>query len=181
MTRAPKSGGRNDAAIPGGFRRGERILATSTTERSYRRLANGFETWRRTRIGLPELYVVRVRLLACFIERNINLTADSSVLEIGTGWVHWESLVTRLVCDARVTMFDVVDNRLFPVFKLYVQALRPLLATIGLPAGRIDKAHALLDAVEGATSFQQVYSALSWVYVIDPSEPWRASGRARSI
>ena len=143
--------------------------ATPTTQRSYRRLANGFETWRRTRMGLPELYVARVGLLASFIERNLNFTADDSVLEIGTGWVHWESLITRLVCDARVTMFDVVDNRLFPVFKLYAQAVRPLLATIGLPAGRIDKAYALLDAVERATSFEEVYSALSFDYVIDPS------------
>jgi hypothetical protein len=142
--------------------------ATPTTQRSYRRLANGFETWRRTRIGLPELYIVRVGLLASFIERSLNLTTDGSVLEIGTGWVHWESLITRLVCDARVTMFDVVDNRLFPVFKLYAQTLRPLLVTIGLPAERIDKAHAILDAVERASSFQQVYSALSWDYVIDP-------------
>jgi SAM-dependent methyltransferase len=143
--------------------------ATPTTQRSYRKLANGLETWRRTRMGLPELYVTRIGLLASFIERNLNLTADSSVLEIGTGWVHWESLITSLVCDARVTMFDVVDNRLFQVFKLYVEALRPSLDTIGLPAGRIDKAHALLEVVEGATSFQQVYSALSWDYVIDPS------------
>ena len=143
--------------------------ATPTTQRSYRRLANGLETWRRTRKGLPELYVARVGLLAAFIERNLNLTAEDSVLEIGTGWVHWESLITRLVCDARVTMFDVVDSRLFPVFKLYAQALRPLLVTIGLSAERIERANALLDAVEEATSFEQVYSALSWNYVIDPS------------
>ena len=65
---------------------------TPATQRSYRRLANGFETWRRTRMGLPELYVARVGLLASVIERNLNLTADDSVLEIGTGWVHWESL-----------------------------------------------------------------------------------------
>ena len=143
--------------------------ATPATQRSYRRLANGFETWRRTRMGLPELYVARVGLLASVIERNLNLTADDSVLEIGTGWVHWESLITRLVCDARVTMFDVVDNRLFPIFKLYAQALRPLLDTIGIPAERIDKAHVILDAVERATSFEQVYSALCWDYVIDGS------------
>jgi hypothetical protein len=143
--------------------------ATPTTQRSYRKLANGFETWRRTRMGLPELYVQRVGLLASFIARTLDLTAESAVLEIGTGWVHWESLITSLVCEANVSMCDVVDNRLFPVFKLYAQALRPQLDLIGLPPARTAHARAVLDVIDAASSFDQVYFALGWDYVIDPA------------
>ena len=143
--------------------------ATPATQRSYRRLAHGLETRRRIRMGLPDLYLQRVGLLASFIERNFDFAAPGSVLEIGTGWVHWESLITRLACDADMTMFDVVDNRLFSVFQLYSRALRPQLTAVGLPAARLDRAYAVLDIVDGATSFEEVYAALSWRYVIDPS------------
>lgn len=109
----------------------------------------------------------RGRLLLSCVERHANLTAGSSTLEIGTGWVHWESLILTLVSDVEATLYDVVDNRLFPTFQLYATDLGRLLDTIGLPAERTLSARAILDAVRGASSFDEVYSKLSWSYVLD--------------
>jgi SAM-dependent methyltransferase len=143
--------------------------ATPATRRSYRRLANGFETWRRSRGGLPEWYLQRVRLLVSCVEHNLELAPGGSVLEIGTGYVHWESLILSLISDVSATMVDVVDNRLFSVFKQYVSELGPHLEMVGLPPERIQPAHALVRTVRDASSFDEVYAKLSWKYVLNES------------
>lgn len=143
--------------------------ATPTTQRSYRKFANRFETWRRTNRGLPDPYVERVRVLAAFAEGHLALSEGASILEIGTGWVHWETLIMSLVSGGEKTMFDVVDNRLFPVFKLYAAQLRPLVQTLGLPSDRVASANEVLDTISRASSFDEIYAALSWNYVVDES------------
>jgi hypothetical protein len=142
---------------------------TPGTRRSYRSLANGLEIRRRTRTGLPDYYLRRVRGLISQVEGNLKLGPEDSILEIGTGYVHWESFILRLVADVETTMFDVVDNRLFPVFKLYVSQLEPHLETIGLAPERIPAARELVDTVQNATSFEALYAKLSWRYIIDES------------
>ena len=146
---------------------------TPGTRRSYRSLANGLEIRRRTRTGLPDYYLQRVRRLISQVEGNLKLGPEDSILEIGTGYVHWESFILRLVADAETTMFDVVDNRLFPVFKLYVSQLEPYLETIGLAPERVPAARAIVDTVQNATSFEALYEELSWHYIIDESGAMR--------
>jgi SAM-dependent methyltransferase len=142
---------------------------TPGTRRSYRSLANGLETWRRTRSGLPDWYIQRVRSLISQVDRYLQLSPGDAVLEIGTGYVHWESFILSLVADVEATMFDVVDNRLFPVFKLYVSQLEPHLDTIGLPTERLQSSKEIVAAVRNATSFEEIYSKFSWHYVVDES------------
>ena len=142
---------------------------TPATRRTYRKLANELETWRRNRGGLPDWYLERVRLLVSCVERNVELAPGSSTLEIGTGYVHWESLILSLITDVSATMVDVVDNRLLSVFKLYVSELEPHLETIGLPPQRIAPARVLLETVRNASSFEEIYSKLSWAYVLNES------------
>jgi len=143
--------------------------ATPATQRSYRKFANRFETWRRTHLGLPDPYVERVRVLATFAGGHLTLSEGDSILEIGTGWVHWETLIMSLVTGGEKTMFDVVDNRLFPVFKLYAAQLRPLVETLGLPSDRIAPAYEVLDTIGRAGKFEEIYTALSWKHVVDES------------
>jgi SAM-dependent methyltransferase len=140
---------------------------TPATLRSYRKLANEVETRRRIRTGLPEPYVERVSSLFAIEDHYLRIEPGDAVLEIGTGWVHWESLILTLITNAEFTMTDVVDSRLFPVFKLYAAALRPQLDDLGLPAEKSERAEFILDVVQKATSFEEVYDALSWTYVVD--------------
>src|ERR1700728_4385164 len=94
-----------------------------TTRNYYRQFGNRFETWRRAREGLPQRYIDRVSLLLSCIERHVDLSHDSQVLEIGTGFVHWETLICTVSADITSTMYDIVDNRLFATFKLYASEL----------------------------------------------------------
>lgn len=142
---------------------------TPGTRSAYRKLGNELETWRRSRSGLPDWYLERMRLLISCVDRNTTLGPESSVLEIGTGYVHWESFILSLVADVSATMVDVVDNRLLSVLKLYVSQVGPNLETIGLPSDRIPRAREIIKSVQDASSFDEIYSVLSWRYVLNES------------
>jgi SAM-dependent methyltransferase len=91
-------------------------------------------------------------------------------LELGTGWVHWESTVVRLFYDARATLFDVWDNRQLGPFKAYFEGFRDVLSQDAeIPAARRDRALRLLDQVLEATSFDDVYRLLGFEYVVERS------------
>ena len=143
------------------------LSVSPATRRAYRRYGNEIESWRRGRQGLPERYVERARLVSSCVDRHVDLQPGGEVLEIGTGYVHWVSLILTLMADVHSTLFDVVDNRLFDVFKMYAAELRPQLQTLGLPPGRIEQADSVLASLAGVESFDQVYAALPWKYVID--------------
>lgn len=92
------------------------------------------------------------------------------MLEVGTGWVHWESLVVRLFYDVSVDMTDVWDNRLFSAFQVYARQLRPIVESGALVDGaRARQACALLDRLDAAGSFAEAYAALDLRYLQDPA------------
>ena len=145
---------------------------TPGTRRSYRSLANELEIRRRTRTGLPDYYLQRVRRLISQVEGNLKLVSRR-LNPRDWDWLRaLGELHSRLVADAETTMFDVVDNRLFPVFKLYVSQLEPHLETIGLAPERIPAARAIVDTVQNETSFEALYAKLSWRYISMNPEPW---------
>lgn len=146
---------------------------TPATRHSYRALGNELETWRRLREGLPDRYIQRARLLVLEIVKYLDSGPSRCVLEVGTGWVHWESLILSLASDVQPTLVDIVDNRLFSVFQLYAAELEPQLTRIGLPNERTASAKAILNIVRVASSFEEVYSELSWNYVLDASGTMR--------
>ena len=126
-------------------------------------------TWQRTREGLPDRYINRARVLISLLERQSRLTPGATVLEVGTGYVHWESLIIRLMADTETTLYDIVDDRLFEVFKLYASELKPQLEFIGLPSTRTEAALKVLKVIENASHFEEVYTELSWTYALDKS------------
>src|SRR5712692_650650 len=81
------------------------------TRRIYRLLGNTLGQRRRIQRGLRRAYVNRVKRLLELCEKYSAIQAGDRLLEIGTGWVHWESTVIRLFYDVEVTLFDVWDNR----------------------------------------------------------------------
>jgi hypothetical protein len=89
-------------------------------------------------------------------------------LEIGTGWVHWESLVLRNRADAGVLLYDVWDNRSFRMFRAYAGQLADpaVRRRLGLDA---DAGAALMERVAGCRSFAEAYALLGFEYLLDPS------------
>ena len=86
--------------------------ATPATREGYRKLGNTVETRRRLRDkDVPKYYMEEVPKFAQFFKRYGELAAGERILELGTGYTHWQSVVIRLFADVEVTMFDVVDDQ----------------------------------------------------------------------
>lgn len=139
-----------------------------TTRRSYRALGN-FVGARGRKTSVKGHYVQRAQENLAFIESIDAISDGMTVMELGTGWVHWEALFTRAFYDVRLILFDVWDNRQFAGFAKYAEHLRDyLIANPGYRPQRRDKAIALLNAVPRCTSFEAVYDVLGAIYIIDP-------------
>ncbi len=140
------------------------------TKLAYRRLGNGLLTRQRLREGLPDRYVDRARFVIEQAHKSGILRTGGRVLELGTGWVHWEAVCLRLFFDVEATLFDVWDNRLFRVFSLYMsQLVERLPSALGLPGLDMARAQNLLQAICSATCFEQVYDLLGFTYIVEPS------------
>ncbi len=139
------------------------------TRRWYRVLGNFYEGRKRVRAGLPPRYIDRAASLLALCERYQALDEGNRVLELGTGWVHWEGTILGLFHDVDVTLFDVVDNRLWSAYRRYYTDFAPALdrASEVCPARR-DRARRILRAMEEARSFDDAYELLGATYVLDP-------------
>jgi SAM-dependent methyltransferase len=92
------------------------------------------------------------------------------ILELGTGWLHWEALTLRLFYDIEAVLFDVWDNRQLGGLKNYLRQLRGLLdSDFGLSAAESKRAQSIIDQVLPVTSFAELYELLGFDYVVESS------------
>jgi len=144
------------------------VGATPTTRYFYRILSN-LVSGRRQRSGrMPLHYISRLVRDLKIIDRHGILQAGDHLLEIGSGWCHWEAIKLRLFFDVRCTLFDVWDNRQFAAMLSYVRQLDRALSN-GLLAGdrRVQRARALIAAILRANSFEELYYLLNFEYLLD--------------
>ena len=139
---------------------------TPQTRTAYRRLGNAVETMRRMRSGLPERYLDRAIALSDLVAVHQPVIGGDRVLELGTGWVHFESVVMRLLADVRPTMFDVDDMRLWPVFRRYLSDLRNVLPQLNLSDERRLAGAELIDDLMTTDSFENAYQLLDAEYCL---------------
>ncbi|HEY1125174.1 MAG TPA: methyltransferase domain-containing protein [Sphingobium sp.] len=145
--------------------------ATKWVYRNLGNLAGG----RRRAKGIEPHYIHRAAENLAYIESFGAIADGHQLMELGTGWVHWESLFTRLFYDVKVTLFDVWDNRQFPGFLGFASELRLQLRNqVDRPGDQIDRAEALLDRILACTSFDDVYKLLGFNYIIDPTGSLKA-------
>jgi SAM-dependent methyltransferase len=143
---------------------------TPQTLRLYRFLGNILLERQRIQSGLPDRYIERAKLLFEVCQRYPVAHADAKVLEVGTGWVHWEGMIIRLFCDVKLTLFDVWDNRLWKTFRQYFEQLgRVVDRELKLNAAQADHVHRLLQSILQAESFSAVYQLLGAQYIINSS------------
>jgi SAM-dependent methyltransferase len=140
------------------------------TRRSYRALGNAVLRRQRGREGLPRRYVERARYLLETCRRHGILHEGDRILEIGTGWMHWESTILAVFYGVRPVHFDVVDNRLWDVYQLYLRELAGAIDERLEPdPARRARALRLLRELGRATSFENAYEMLGARYVVEPS------------
>jgi hypothetical protein len=136
----------------------------------YRQLGNTLGQKRRIRHGLDMFRVDRVRKLLKICENHGAIKNGDRLLELGTGWIHWESTIIRLFYDVEITLFDVWDNRQLEAYKRYFGLFGEVIdKEFDLDAVQSRRVHGLLQTIASANSFDEIYSALNFSYVIDPS------------
>ena len=136
----------------------------------YRRLGNTVGNKRRSSEVMPGYYADRVkRMLRLQRQHNIVSSGDR-ILELGTGWLHWEALTLRLFYDIEAVLFDVWDNRQVGGLKNYVRQFAPMLNDgFGLSAGELKRAQSIIEEILKVESFDELYSLLGFKYVVESS------------
>src|SRR5438477_1702117 len=93
----------------------------------YRNLGNSVGNKRRSSGVMPDYYPERVKRMLRLQRQNNIVRNGDRILELGTGWLHWEALTLRLFYDVEAVLFDVWDNRQLGGLKNYVRQLGAML------------------------------------------------------
>ncbi|MBY0482944.1 class I SAM-dependent methyltransferase [Nitrosomonas sp.] len=97
------------------------------------------------------------------------LKQGDKILEVGTGWLHWEAIVIRLCFDVRSVLCDVWDNRQLTALKDYIAQLEGMLDELNGDDAQLDGARRLISQIKAVQSFDELYRLLDFIYVIDKS------------
>jgi SAM-dependent methyltransferase len=143
--------------------------------RLYRALGNTVGARGRVRRGLNPQYLQRAKYLVALCDKHAVPRPGARTLEVGSGWVHWESTVLRLFYDVRPTAFDVWDNRQFSAFQRYLSDFGSAVdRDFGDFPERAKRVQALLAALTQTMSFEEAYQVLGLTYLIDREGTLRA-------
>ena len=136
----------------------------------YRRLGNTVGNKRRSAGTMPGYYQDRVkRMLRLQKQHNIVRNGDR-IIELGTGWLHWDALTLRLFYDVEAVLFDVWDNRQLGGLKNYIRQLGPMLNDgFGLSAEELKRAQSIIEDILKVESFDEIYKLLGFKYVVEGS------------
>jgi SAM-dependent methyltransferase len=144
--------------------------ATSLTRGWYRQIANTVGNSQRSTGQIPDYYIERIRRMLRLARQHRIIRDGDHVLELGTGWLHWEALTIRLFWDVRATLFDVWDNRQFGGLQNYCRQLRSRLRIdLDLTPAETARAEGLLDAILNTASFEELYGLLGFEYMVERS------------
>jgi SAM-dependent methyltransferase len=119
---------------------------------------------------MPGYYAQRVKRMLRLQRQYGIVERGDLMMELGTGWMHWDALIWRLFYDVKAVLFDVWDNRQIGRLKNYVRQLRAMLDDgFDLSASELKRALFLTDAVLKVESFDELYMLLDFQYVIEKS------------
>jgi SAM-dependent methyltransferase len=142
----------------------------SPMRRFYRALGNQVGGKRRRTGTMPAYYPDRVKRILR-INRQYGIVHDGDrILELGTGWLHWEALTLRLFFDIEAVLYDVWDNRQLGGLQNYVRQLGPMLGEgFNLSPGELKRARSLIERIIRVKSFEELYDLLGFEYVVEPT------------
>jgi SAM-dependent methyltransferase len=127
---------------------------------------------------MASYYFERAQRNVAWCRKYGALASQDTLLELGTGWVHWEALTLRLFYDFRAVLYDVWDNRQLRALKSYVRQLEQRFGFNGYLEGcDFDRARDLINKIEAVESFNELYSLLGFQYVLDPDGLMKALPR----
>jgi SAM-dependent methyltransferase len=142
--------------------------ATTSTRGIYRALGNRLGDRRRRAGAMPSYYPERLRRMLR-LDREFKIVKHGDrILELGTGWLHWEAMTLRLFCDVRSVLYDVWDNRQLGGLKNYVRQLGAMLGDgFDLTPAELERARSLIEKIGRVESFDELYGLLNFEYVVE--------------
>ena len=145
------------------------------TRSLYRTVGNGLGARRRATERMPNYYLERIKWKTDLCRKYNILRPGDTVLELGTGWMHWEAVTLRLFYDIKVVCYDVWDNRQLAPLKSYLSQVDAALAGGYVIEGvDIDQARRLIRSIQEVGSFEELYRLLGFRYVVDPNGSLKA-------
>ena len=143
--------------------------SSSLMKRCYRFLGNEFGSKRRIQSHLPGYYVDRVKRYLSLCKKYNAIKDGDKLLEVGTGWIHWESLSLSLFFDIKATLFDIWDNRQLSALKKYCLWFDAMIdKEIDFDPERKARAHRIIKSITLADNFEDLYDLLNFEYLINP-------------
>jgi len=134
----------------------------------YRRLGNTVGNKRRSSEAMPGYYPERVKRMLRLQKEHHIVSDGDRIIELGTGWLHWEALTLRLFYDIEAVLFDVWDNRQLGGLKNYVRQLGAMLNDgFGLSQMELRRAQMLIEEILKVESFDELYQLLGFEYVVE--------------
>lgn len=136
-------------------------------KRSYRALGNTLGGKKRAVGQMPTHYLSRInRMLRIAKAYGVPKNGDR-LLELGTGWLHWEAITTCLFFDVHGILFDVWDNRQMDGIKNYLIQLDNSLDKLDADNTQRARARKLILQILETNDFQSLYKLLGFEYVLD--------------
>ena len=135
------------------------------TKHLYRQISNVIGEKGRMAVADIDIRVDRGDLLIDLCRKHSAVTAGDSILEIGTGWMHFYSLYLRLFFDLRVTALDIWDNRQFRALQAAACKLLSIFESRGMERTSLDTLRQVLSSKD----FPDLYEKLGYQYVIEPT------------
>jgi hypothetical protein len=136
----------------------------------YRGLGNRLGAKKRAYAQMPNYYFERVEQNVARCLKYAPLRSDDLLLELGTGWVHWEALTLRLFFDFQAVLYDVWDNRQLSALKSFLHQLEGRFGQKEFLEGcDLDRARHLIRRIERVDTFEELYQMLGFRYVLDPT------------
>jgi len=144
------------------------LSAGPAMRRLYRRMGNSVGNRRRSSGVMPNYYVERFNRTVR-IANQFNIVKDGDrIVELGTGWLHWEALSLRLLWDVNAVLYDVWDNRQLGALKNYWGQLGRLLGKdVTLTKEQLRRARSILEVVAKVESFEELYKKLNLRYTVN--------------
>lgn len=126
------------------------------TKSLYRRLGNSLGGRRRERGEVDfDAYITRGDLLVDLYGKYEDLKPTDTLLELGTGWIHWYAIYLRLAYECKIATLDIWDNRQFRALKACFS--------------RLPDRSELLERVLQTNSLDELYDLLGFEHVIVPN------------
>ncbi len=143
--------------------------STSLTRRAYRALGNSAGGRKRSTGRMQGYYLERVKRMLDLADRFGVPKDGDKIVELGTGWLHWEAITTRLFFDVHGVLYDVWDNRQMDGLKNYLRQFDGMLPQLEVEESRRQSARRMIARILDLDDYRDLYRLLGFEYRVDPS------------